>query len=151
MNRNAIAIIKDICTLASLHHTKGDNFIVWLLFFFHFIPPFLFGANEEWEDIVGGSLMETYSKKSSLYAEGVLINDTQIAQRYEMSKIKTLKEARTINSSLFYYWPWTVDYRLTTTNFSLFTMDYRPLSVVYCSWSLICGGRNGREFTWDLK
>jgi hypothetical protein len=47
--------------------------------------------------------METYSKKSSLYAEGVLINDTQIAQRYEMSKIKTLKEARTINSSLFYY------------------------------------------------
>jgi len=33
--------------------------------------------------------METYSKKSSLYAEGVLINDTQIAQRYEMSKIKT--------------------------------------------------------------
>jgi hypothetical protein len=56
--------------------------------------------------------MEIYSKRSSLYTDGVLINYMQAAQRYEMSKLKTCPSKHVMLS----------------------TMDYRPFL-----WSIISG------------
>jgi len=52
--------------------------------------------------------MEIYLKKSSLYTDGVLINYTQAAQRYEMSKLKTCPSKHVMLSTMD-CGPWTID------------------------------------------